>query len=156
MASIDIGTVRDMFPEKTDAEAAAAYAVKRGYHVILRYKSGSGDYNNLGCCKTDEEVQAYMGSPYCHDTEIIYDGRAKALRITREMVLGAKCARCSKGATAESLVLYRGNDFYVCPRCGLMFCDQCIRYLPLTGSPGYAKCPTCDVQLKRAMAGTIA
>jgi uncharacterized Zn-finger protein len=105
---------------------------------------------------TDEEVTGYLSSPYCHDAEIIYDGRAKAIRITPELILRGKCERCAKATTRESLVLMGGNDFYICPQCGKMFCSDCIVYLPLTGSPGYAKCPYCDVVLKRTIPGTYA
>ena len=100
---------------------------------------------------TDEEVAGYFNSPFCHDVEIVYDGRAKAIRITPKLILGGKCERCAKATTKKSLILMGGNDFYICPKCGKMFCDDCIVYLPLTGSPGYAKCPYCDLVLKRAI-----
>jgi uncharacterized Zn-finger protein len=157
MASINIKYVRSKFPGKTDAEAAAAFAAENGYHVIVRYKSDAGgDYNNFGCCSTDEEVAGYFNSPYTHDVEIVYDGRAKAIRVTPELILMSKCTRCAKATTSQSLILMGGNDFYICPQCAKMFCDGCIVYLPLTGSPGYAKCPYCNVVLKRAIPGTYA
>jgi uncharacterized Zn-finger protein len=157
MASVRISIIRAKFPGKTDAELAAAYAAEAGYHVIVRYRSGnSREYDNFGCCMSDEELEGYLRSPYCHDAEIVYDRRFKAIRITPDLILGGKCVRCARAANSKSLVLFGGNDFYICPQCGAMFCDGCIVYLPLTGSAGYAKCPYCDVVLKRAIPGTYA
>ena len=130
MGSLGINWLRKSYPGKTDTEIAAAVAAEGGYHVIVRYKSAyssaGGDYTNFGCCMTDEEVTGYLSSPYCHDAEIIYDGRAKAIRITPELILMGKCERCAKATTRESLVLMGGNDFYICPQCGKMFCSDCI------------------------------
>jgi hypothetical protein len=157
MGSLGIAWLRTDYPGKTDAEIASLLATKYGYHVIVRYKNrGGGDYTNFGCCMTDEDVAGYFTSPYCHETEIIYDGRSKAIRLTLELILKGKCERCAKPATRLSLVIGGGNDFHICPKCGKMFCSECLGYLPLTGSPGYAKCPYCDVVLKRALPGGYA
>jgi len=73
MGSIGIKILRAKFPGQTDAEIAAAYAAEAGYHAIVRYKrAGSTEYTNFGCCMSDEEVEGYLRSPYCHDAEIVY------------------------------------------------------------------------------------
>jgi hypothetical protein len=70
--------MREQYPGKSDAEAAKAYAMKNGYIVIFRYKNSSSapDFTNIGTCTMEEEIHGYMSSPYCHNAEIIYDGRA--------------------------------------------------------------------------------
>jgi hypothetical protein len=77
MASYSISDERKAFPGKTDLEIAVSLAHDYGYLVVVRYKSSksSPDYDQFGCCKHDYEVKGYFGSPYCHDTQIIYDGR---------------------------------------------------------------------------------
>lgn len=76
MASYPIAPERLEFPGKTDEQIASALAHKYGYVAVVRYKSSaSSDYDHFGCCKHDYEVEGYFNSPYCHDTEAIYDGR---------------------------------------------------------------------------------
>ncbi len=148
--------MRDAHPGKSDAEAARAFAAKGGYIAIVRYRSsGSGsDFTNIGTCRSEAEIKGYLTSPYCHAAEILYDGRNSALRITRDFILKGHCMLCSKPSDERSLTLHAGNDFYVCPNCGLMFCDGCYVRLPLTASPGYGTCPTCRVQVQRAIPGS--
>jgi len=154
MAQISIRILRDAYPGKNDKEVVDFHAKSHGYHVMLKLQPGNINDYDIGMCHTADEFKAYMAE--YRGAEILYDDRAASLRITEEMVLKAKCQECSKAATRQSLRLYAGNDFYVCPKCAAMYCNQCLRYLPLTGSPGYAKCPSCDVKLKRAIPGTIA
>jgi hypothetical protein len=155
MGSFNIETMRSQLPGKSDAEAAKAFAKKHGYIAIVRYKNSSAasDFTNIGTCKMEEEVYGYLRSSSCAACELIYDGRATALRITEKTILAGKCQSCGKGTTKESLQRMGGNDFYICPRCAAMFCDRCYGWLPLTSSPGYGMCPTCRVQVQRAIIG---
>jgi hypothetical protein len=155
MGSLNIQTMRNECPGQPDAEAAKAFARKNGYIAVVRYKNNSNaaDFTNIGVCKMEAEIRGYLTSPYCHEAEVIYDGRGAALRITGDLILGGHCELCGKRATQESFRVMAGNDFYICPRCGLMFCDRCYVRLPLTGSPGYGMCPKCRVQVQRAIPG---
>lgn len=155
MGSLNIQSIRDEHPGKSDADAAKAYAQKWGFIAIVRYKNSSSasDFTNIGTCKMEDEIRGYLTSPYCHSAEVIYDGRSTALRITDDLILRGRCELCGKRATRESLTLMAGNDFYICPKCGLMCCDGCYVRLPLTASPGYGMCPKCRVQVQRAIAG---
>jgi hypothetical protein len=154
MGSLSIQSMREDSPGKSDSEAAKAFAQKHGYIAIVRYKArGASDFTNIGTCTMESEIRGYLTSPYCNDAEIIYDGRASALRITAELILGGHCELCGKKATSESLTLMAGNDFYICPKCGLMACNGCYARLPLTSSPGYGMCPKCRVQVQRAIPG---
>lgn len=155
MSSLDIQTIREEYPGKGDVEAAKDFAQKHGYIAIVRYKNSTSasDFTDIGTCRMEDEIREYLSSPYCHDAEVIYDGRTKALRITEDIILRGHCEICEKPATRESLQLMAGNDFYICPKCGLMFCDGCYVRLPLTSSPGYGMCPKCQVQVQRAIPG---
>lgn len=154
MGSLSIESMRNDYPEKSDAEAAREFAQKYGYIAIVRYKSrGAADYTNIGTCNMEAEIQGYLNSPYCTDPEIIYDGRSRAIHVTEESILKGFCALCGKRTTKESVTLMAGNDFYICPKCGLMVCDGCYVRLPLTASPGYGMCPECRVQVIRALPG---
>jgi hypothetical protein len=155
MGSLSIQTMREQYPGKSDTEAAKAFAMKNGYIVIFRYKNSTSalDFTNIGTCKMEEEIRGYQSSSYCLNAEIIYDGRATALRITSDLILKGHCEFCGKKTTRQSLQLLAGNDFYICPKCGLMFCDQCYLRLPLTSSPGYGMCPNCRVKVQRAIPG---
>ena len=76
MTSYPISQERIRFPGKTDAEIATSLAHKHGYLVVMRFKSSpSSDYDHFACCYHDYEVDGYFTSPYCHDTEILYDAR---------------------------------------------------------------------------------
>ncbi len=157
MGSISIETLRRQYSGKSDTEIAAQVAEENGYIVVLRYKSRSApDYTDFATCMVAEEVKGYFNSPYCHDVEILYNIRSRALEITPTLLLQSKCRLCSRSATQQSLIIGGGNDFYFCPICATMFCQGCSLHLPLTGYPyGYAKCPYCDVQLQRAFPGAI-
>ena len=143
------------YPGKTDDEAAKDFAQKNGYIAIVRYKNSesASDFTNIGTCQMEQEIQGYLTSPYCHEAEVIYDGRATALRITENLILKGHCELCNKQTTQDSLQLGAGNDFYICPKCGLMFCDNCYVRLPLTSSPGYGTCPKCTIEVQRAIKG---
>jgi len=79
MASYPISEERTRFPGKTDLEIALALSHEYGYLVIVRYKSTPpSDFDHFGCCSNDYQVKGYFDSPYCHDTEILYDGRKSA------------------------------------------------------------------------------
>jgi len=84
MGSLDIN--RYEHPGKSDAEIAEYMAKKSGYIAVVRYKKfrNSPEFTNFGTCQIMEELHGYLGSPFCHDTEIIYDGRSTALRINTE------------------------------------------------------------------------
>jgi hypothetical protein len=155
MGSLSIQTMRNECPGKPDDEAAKAFSKKNGYIAIVRYKDSvsAPDFTNIGACKMEEEVNGYLSSPYCHAVEVIYDGRRIALSITEDLILRGHCELCGKRTTCESLQLMAGNDFYICPKCGLMCCDSCYVRLPLTASPGYGMCPKCRVQVQRAIPG---
>lgn len=154
MGSLNIQTMRESCPGKSDEEAAKAFAQKHGYIAIVRYKSrGASDLTNIGTCTMEAEIRGYLTSPYCSGAEVIFDGRTTALHITEELILKGHCELCRKPATQQSLTLMAGNDFYICPKCGLMFCDGCYGRLPLTSSPGYGTCPKCRVQVQRAIPG---
>jgi hypothetical protein len=153
MGSFDIDAIRSDFPGKSDAEAAKSLAEKYGYIAVVRYKNSSNtsDFTNIGTCKTQAEIRGYLTSPYCHDAEIVYDARSSLFQMDAGYVLKSRCATCSKSASSESLRLGAGNDFYFCPKCGLLFCDDCYGRLPLTSSPGYGMCERCKVQVKRTL-----
>jgi hypothetical protein len=138
----------------SDARAAEAFGRKHGYVAIVRYKAhGAPDFTHIGLCRMDAEIEGYLGSPYCTEPEIIYDGRSRAIRVTEERILAGSCAKCGWRTSRSSLTLMAGNDFYICPKCGLMVCEACYPRLPLTSSPGYGMCPECRVQVQRAVPG---
>ena len=149
--SIDRGEHRG----KPDAEIAEGIARKHGYVAVVRYKNSAdaSEFTNFGTCQTEEEIRGYLSSPHCHDAEIIYDGRATALRVTEDLILKGRCELCGKRASRASLQLMAGNDFYICPKCGLLCCDSCYVRLPLASSPGYGTCPKCRVEVQRALPG---
>lgn len=153
MSSISIDRAGN--PGKSDAEIAEAVAKEYGYIVVVRYKNspGASEFTNFGMCRTEEKIQGYLNSPYCHDAEIIYDGRSTALRVTEELILKGQCELCDKPTSRASVQLGAGNDFYICPQCGLMCCDGCYTCLPLTSSSGYGTCPKCLVEVQRALPG---
>lgn len=153
MSSLNIQIMRNEYPGKSDAEAAKAYAQQHGCIAIVRYKSrGAPDFTDIGICTMESEIRGYLTSPYCSDAEVIYDGRSTDLHITADLITQGHCELCGKQATKQSLTLLAGNDFYICPKCGLMFCDKCYVRLPLTRS-GYGMCPKCGVQVQRAIPG---
>lgn len=155
MGSLNIHIMREEYQGKSDTEAAKAFAQKHGYIAIVHYKNSkdASDFTDIGTCQSEEQIQGYLRSSYCHDVELIYDGRATALRITKELILRGHCELCDKKTTQDSLQLMAGNDFYICPKCGMMFCDVCYGRLPLTSSPGYGMCPKCRVKVQRAIIG---
>lgn len=146
---------REAHPGKSDTEIAAAIATKYGFIAVVRYKNSSTarEFTNFGTCQTEDELRGYLSSPYCHHAEVVYDGRSTALRVTEQLILKGSCELCGKRATRESLQVMAGNDFYICPKCGLMCCDACYVRLPLTSSPGYGTCPKCRVEVQRALPG---
>lgn len=153
MASLEIETMRKDFPGKSDAEAAKAFAEKFSYIAIVRYKRSptAADYTNVGVCRTEEEIRAYLNSPYCQDAEVIFDGRSALFPLNAKHVLNGHCEMCGKRSDRTTLQMGSGNDFYFCPKCGLLFCDGCYVGLPLTSDPGYGMCPKCKVEVKRAI-----
>lgn len=155
MGSLDIQIMRNDYPGKSDYEAAEAFAQKHGYIAIIRYKSSSSsiDFTNIGTCQTENDIYGYLNSQYCCNAEVIYDGRATAIRITEADILRGCCDLCGRQTTKESLHLMCGNDFYICPSCCLMFCNDCYSRLPLTSSPGYGMCPKCHIAVQRAIIG---
>lgn len=157
MSSLSIKTMREQYPGKSDVDAAKEYAKKHGFIAIVRYKNSASaaDFTNIGTCIMEAEIHGYLNSPspFLREVEIIYDGRSTALNITDDLILRGHCESCGKQATQKSLQLMAGNDFYICPKCGLMYCDRCYLNLPLTHSPGYGMCPNCKVQVQRAIPG---
>lgn len=155
MGSIGLNYLRSENPGLSDQQIAAKLADEHGYILVLRYKSSpDGDYNNLATCQTDEEAAASTNSPYCHDVEVLVDRRAQSLRITADLILMGSCQRCGRETTEASLTLMAGNDFYCCPQCATMFCENCYPHLPLTdGHQGYGMCPQCNQQVIRALPG---
>lgn len=153
MGSLDIQSARSDYPGKSDQEVARAMAEKWGYIAVVRYKNspGSSDFTNFGTCMTEAEIRGYLTSPYCHAAEVIFDGRSTLFPMSAAHVLNGRCWTCERNATRESLQLGAGNDFYFCPKCGLLFCDRCYSQLPLTSSPGYGTCIRCRVQVKRTL-----
>jgi len=153
MGSRAIDELRSERAGASDRDAARALAEKYGYMAIVRYKNSSSasDFTNIGTCTTESEIRGYLTSPYCHAAEIIYDRRVSMFKFGVANVLNGACERCGKKSTRETLQMGAGNDFYFCPQCGLMSCDACYPYLPLTTSPGYGKCPKCDTPVKRAI-----
>lgn len=78
MGSLNIQTMRIEYPGRSDAEAAKAFAQKHGYIAIVRYKNSSSasDFTDIGVCQMEDQIRGYLNSPYCHNAEVIYDGRA--------------------------------------------------------------------------------
>lgn len=155
MSSLSLYNLRTQYPDQSDEEIARTLAKKYNYVAIVRYKNQpEGAYTNFGCCDSQEKMDSYFSSPYCHDTEVILDNRNQALFITEELILKAKCELCQKSTTPASLVLMGGDDYYVCA-CGRFFCDACYLRLPLTDpAGGYGMCPVCQKEVKRAVVGT--
>jgi hypothetical protein len=153
MGSRDMESFRSDYPGKSDAEAAKALAEKYGYIAVVGYKRSTTDldFSNIGTCTTEAEIRGYLTSPYCKGVEIIYDGRAALFPLNADHVLKGRCEMCGRASTRETLQMGTGNDFYFCPKCGLLFCDSCYCRLPLTNDPGYGMCPKCRVQVKRAI-----
>jgi hypothetical protein len=84
MASISISTVREQYPGKTDAEAAARIAEEGGYVIVVRYKLMSdGPFTNFGLCWTYAEADNYLFNQNLHDVEVIYDRRNTAQAIPK-------------------------------------------------------------------------
>lgn len=81
MASISISGVRENYPGKTDAEAAAAIASEdESIVIIVRYKLfPDKDYSNFGLCYRAEEADNYYFNTNLHDVETIYDRRKQSL-----------------------------------------------------------------------------
>lgn len=156
MSSISADYVREKYPGLSDREAAAELAREHGCVAVLRYsRTPGGEPDNFATCANDEKVAAYLASPYCNDVEILYDARASVIKMTPDTILLGECASCGKQTSEESLTLMGGNDFYFCPRCGLLFCDRCYPSLPLTGGDsGYGQCTKCLVEVKRALPGS--
>jgi len=77
MGSFNIEQMRKEYPGKSDAEAAKAFAEHEGAIAIVRYKNDASesDFTDIATCRTAEDIKRYFASPYCHQTEIIYDGR---------------------------------------------------------------------------------
>ena len=98
-----VGIDRDEYPGKSDAEIAEVIAKKYGYIVVVRYKNSAGafEFTNFGTCQMEEEIHGYLSSPYCHDAEIIYDGRTTALSITEELILKGHCELCGKHTSRD-------------------------------------------------------
>ena len=155
MGSRDIASLRNEFPGKSDTAAAQLLADQYGYIAIVGYNNDEDaeGFTDIGTCHTEAEIRGYMTSPYCHNPEVLYDGRAKTFALNADHVLNGSCARCDRRTSRATLTLHAGNDFYFCPKCGALFCDDCYGYLPLTASPGYGMCPGCRVQVKRALPG---
>jgi hypothetical protein len=153
MGSHDITSIRRDYPGKSDHETARAFGVKHGYIAVVRYKNSaaSDDFTNIGTCATESEIRGYLTSPYCHGVEILFDGRSAVFHLNANHVLKGNCAECGRRSTPESLQIGAGNDFYFCPKCGLLFCGDCYAHLPLTSSPGYGMCTKCKVQVKRTL-----
>jgi len=153
MGSRSIKSIREDYPGMSDSEAAKALADKYDYIAVVRYKNSVNafDFTDIGTCKTEAEIQGYLTSPYCHNAEIIYDGRAALFPLNAGHILNGHCEICGKRSTRNTLQMGAGNDFYFCPKCGLLFCDSCYVRLPLTSSPGYGMCPKCRIQVKRAI-----
>lgn len=152
MGSLNIESMRQDYPGKSDTEAAREFAQKHGYIAIIRYKSrGASDFTDIGTCAMESEIRGYLTSPYCSNAQVIYDGRSALFPLNADHVLTGHCELCGKCSTRETLQMGSGNDFYFCPKCGLLFCDSCYTRLPLTTSPGYGMCPKCKVQVKRAI-----
>ena len=156
MGSLGLYNLRKEYQRKSDEEIARLLADKYGYVAVVRYKNSpdSSDFTNLGCCGTQDKLDGYFSSPYCHNTEIVYDGRQQSLFITEALVRQAKCDLCQKPTTEASLTLLGGDDYYVCS-CGRFFCDRCyLTRLPLTDpAGGYGMCPECRKEVKRAVVG---
>ena len=100
MGSLGLYNLRQEYPGKSDEEIARLLADKYGYVAVVRYKNSpdSVDFTNLGCCGTQDKLDGYFSSPYCHHTEIVYDGRRQSLFITEALVRQATDGgnRCDK------------------------------------------------------------
>ncbi len=77
MGSVGLHLLRQDNPGKSDAELARILAEKYGHMVVVRYKNTEGleNFTNLGCADSQAAVDEYFNSPYCHETEIVYDVR---------------------------------------------------------------------------------
>ena len=106
MSSLNIQTMRSEYPGKSDADAAKAFAQKHGYIAIIRYKNSSSalDFTDIGTCQMEEEIQGYLRSPYCHDAEVIYDGRSTALHITEDLIIRGHCELYPSGIRFRRII----------------------------------------------------
>lgn len=80
MSTLSIETIRRLYPGHSDVQATQAYAKEHGCLAIVRYRCSetAEHYTDIGTCETDEEVRAYLRSPFCHDAEVVYDRRTSA------------------------------------------------------------------------------
>jgi hypothetical protein len=100
MGSISIEEILKSYPGKSEAEAAAAYAREYGYVVIVKYrKSPAAEFDNFGCCSKYDQLKGYFDSPYCYDTEVVYDSKNDP-----EGYQEIKCPQCNYPLTVKKVV----------------------------------------------------
>jgi len=76
MPSISMVAVREQYPGKTDAEAAAKLAEKGEYVIVVRYKlKADGPFASFGLCWTYAEADNYLLNQNLHEVEVLYDRR---------------------------------------------------------------------------------
>ncbi|MGB2805162.1 MAG: hypothetical protein WBD64_09755 [Candidatus Zixiibacteriota bacterium] len=68
---IQAKTLREEYPGLTDEEAARAYALKAGYHVVVMYE-GRGELAFKGL-RYDRELDEVRSSPYTSNVRVVYD-----------------------------------------------------------------------------------
>lgn len=80
MGSLRIESQRRQHPRKSDLEIAEKLAREHGYIAVVRYKNSptAQEHTDFGTCRTAEELHSYLRSTYCHNVEILFDGRDKA------------------------------------------------------------------------------
>lgn len=77
MGSIGIDTLCREYPDMSVEQAATVYARENGFIVVMKYKSSENatEYTDIATCLIDDEITAYMESPYCFNPIVIYDAR---------------------------------------------------------------------------------
>jgi hypothetical protein len=166
MGSLTLSFLREHYPGKTDAEIAKILTEEDQTLVaVVRYKNDpeAEDFTNIGTCDSNEAVDGYYTSPYCHATEMLVDRRTApanpqgdAHMITEDDILYTVCSQCMEFPDERSLTLHAGNDYYVCPYCRDFFCEHCVKTLPLSeGTHGVPLCPLCEAELIRALPGAF-
>ncbi len=155
MGSISFERLQKKYHGYSIKEIAKILADEDGYAVIVKYRSfGSQEYDNLGCCIREDEVEEYKSS--CKDVKVVYDRRLESFFVNSDFILLGSCEICGQETTDESLNLHSGNDFYFCPNCGNMYCESCYRRLSLTIYPiGNGICEDCREPVQRAVINTF-
>ncbi len=111
MSSLNIESIREEFPGKSDEQIAEALAKKDHCLAVLRYKKKDArDFTKFALCWIADDINAYFESPYCRDVQVLYNGRPSA----------HYCPGCGQRIHAGLITIWPGGDIpddYRCAGC---------------------------------------